>query len=196
MRLPPSFLLATDGILKGRGGGADIFKLSWQRQEFCTSPLCGGGVKQNCDPVRLLERGFRASGPKCCWDQKIADPEKCFRELISEKLLVLLWDKPCLELIFRTTRASKFPPPPLPPVLLLLLKYRQFSLDSSSSRSQRFGSNLSVLEAISVFWKHGSFARSFCSPCFRFGAKLTVVAAAHCRRASSYPYQSRADLQS
>ena len=29
----------------------------------------------------------------------IADPEKCFQELISEKLLILLRDRPCLELI-------------------------------------------------------------------------------------------------
>ena len=32
--------------------------------------------------------------------QIIADPEKGFRELISEKLLILLWGRPCLELIF------------------------------------------------------------------------------------------------
>ena len=30
----------------------------------------------------------------------IADPEKCFQELISEELQILLWDRPCLELIF------------------------------------------------------------------------------------------------
>ena len=29
----------------------------------------------------------------------IADPENCFRALISEKLLILLRDRPCLELI-------------------------------------------------------------------------------------------------
>ena len=29
----------------------------------------------------------------------MADPEKCFQELISEKLLILLWDRPCLESI-------------------------------------------------------------------------------------------------
>ena len=29
----------------------------------------------------------------------IADPEKCFQELISEKLLIFLRDGPCLELI-------------------------------------------------------------------------------------------------
>ena len=29
----------------------------------------------------------------------IADPKKCFQELISEKLLILLRDRPCLELI-------------------------------------------------------------------------------------------------
>ena len=29
----------------------------------------------------------------------IAGPEKCFQELISEKLLILLRDRPCLELI-------------------------------------------------------------------------------------------------
>ena len=34
------------------------------------------------------------SGPKI-----IADLEKCFRELISENLLMLLQDGPCLELI-------------------------------------------------------------------------------------------------
>ena len=28
----------------------------------------------------------------------IADPEKCLQELISEKLLILLRDRPCLEL--------------------------------------------------------------------------------------------------
>ena len=30
----------------------------------------------------------------------IADPETCFQELISEKLLILLRDRPCLELLF------------------------------------------------------------------------------------------------
>ena len=29
----------------------------------------------------------------------IADPDKCFQELISKKLLILLWNGPCLELI-------------------------------------------------------------------------------------------------
>ena len=29
----------------------------------------------------------------------IVDPEKCFQEFISEKLLILLRDGPCLELI-------------------------------------------------------------------------------------------------
>ena len=29
----------------------------------------------------------------------IADPEKCFQELVSEKLLILLRDGPCLALI-------------------------------------------------------------------------------------------------
>ena len=29
----------------------------------------------------------------------IADPERCFQELISEKLLILLRDGPCLEII-------------------------------------------------------------------------------------------------
>ena len=29
----------------------------------------------------------------------IADPEKCFQELISEKLQILLRDRPCLEII-------------------------------------------------------------------------------------------------
>ena len=29
----------------------------------------------------------------------IADPETCFQELISDKLLILLRDGPCLELI-------------------------------------------------------------------------------------------------
>ena len=31
--------------------------------------------------------------------QNLADPEKWFQELISEKLLNLLWDRPCLEVI-------------------------------------------------------------------------------------------------
>ena len=34
------------------------------------------------------------SGPKF-----IADPEKCFQELISEKLLILLRDRACLDII-------------------------------------------------------------------------------------------------
>ena len=29
----------------------------------------------------------------------VADPEKCLQELTSEKLLILLWGGPCLELI-------------------------------------------------------------------------------------------------
>ena len=29
----------------------------------------------------------------------IADPEKCFQELISEKILLLLRERPCLEII-------------------------------------------------------------------------------------------------
>ena len=34
----------------------------------------------------------------------IADPEKCFQELISEKLLILLRDRPCLELIIVSSK--------------------------------------------------------------------------------------------
>ena len=40
----------------------------------------------------------------------IADPEKCFQELISEELLIVLRDRPCLELIIvsRNFRALLF----------------------------------------------------------------------------------------
>ena len=40
----------------------------------------------------------------------IADLEKCFQELISEKLLILLRDRPCLEIIIvsRNFQASFF----------------------------------------------------------------------------------------
>ena len=34
----------------------------------------------------------------------IADLEKCFEELISEKLQILLWDRPCLELIIVSSK--------------------------------------------------------------------------------------------
>ena len=33
----------------------------------------------------------------------MADPEKCFKELISEKLLILLRGRPCLELIIASS---------------------------------------------------------------------------------------------
>ena len=38
----------------------------------------------------------------------IADPEKCFQELISDKLLILLWDRPCLELIIVSSNFQAF----------------------------------------------------------------------------------------
>ena len=38
-----------------------------------------------------------------CRDQIIADPEKYFQELISEKLLIFLRDGPCLELIIASS---------------------------------------------------------------------------------------------
>ena len=38
----------------------------------------------------------------------IADPDKCFRELISEKLLILLRDRPCLEFIIVSSNFQAF----------------------------------------------------------------------------------------
>ena len=38
----------------------------------------------------------------------LADPEKCFQELISEKLLILLRDGPCLELIIVSSNFQAF----------------------------------------------------------------------------------------
>ena len=38
----------------------------------------------------------------------IADPEKCFQELISEKLLNLLQDRPCPELISFSSNFQAF----------------------------------------------------------------------------------------
>ena len=38
----------------------------------------------------------------------IADPEKCFQELISGKLLILLRDRPCLELIVISSNFQAF----------------------------------------------------------------------------------------
>ena len=39
----------------------------------------------------------------------IADPEKCFQELISQKLLILLRDRPCLELILVSSHFQALP---------------------------------------------------------------------------------------
>ena len=39
----------------------------------------------------------------------IADPEKCFQELISEKLLILLRDGPCLELVIVSSNFQALP---------------------------------------------------------------------------------------
>ena len=54
-------------------------------------------------PLRLRERFcFIGVVPRLltyCRNKIIADPEKCFQELISEKLMILLRDRPCLELI-------------------------------------------------------------------------------------------------
>ena len=38
----------------------------------------------------------------------IADPEKCFQELISGKLPILLRDRPCLELIMISSNFQAF----------------------------------------------------------------------------------------
>ena len=56
--------------------------------------------QMSCDP------GGELKGPKLPQEKQntvgtkiIADPEKCFQELISEKLVILLRDGLCLELI-------------------------------------------------------------------------------------------------
>ena len=54
----------------------------------------------------------------------IADPEKCFRELISEKLLILLRDRPCLELIIISSHFQAF---------LFLQKITEISLKAINS---------------------------------------------------------------
>ena len=40
----------------------------------------------------------------------IADPEKCFQELISERLLIFLRDGPCLELIIVSSNSQALLP--------------------------------------------------------------------------------------
>ena len=59
-------------------------------------------VSQLLTASLLLDCDRKPSEPKMCHTvgtKIIADLEKCFRELISEKVLILLRDGPCLELI-------------------------------------------------------------------------------------------------
>ena len=66
-----------------------------QNQENHRRASAGAQGEIILEVVRTICAGKLAVGTKI-----IADPEKCFRELISEKLLILLRDRPCLELIF------------------------------------------------------------------------------------------------
>ena len=57
---------------------------------------------------RLLDAPALCS--PCTVETKIiADPEKCFQELISEKLLIFLRDGPCLELIIVSSNFQALP---------------------------------------------------------------------------------------
>ena len=47
----------------------------------------------------LLRSRLQTENPNTVGTKIIADPENCFQELISEKLLIFLRDGPCLELI-------------------------------------------------------------------------------------------------
>ena len=50
--------------------------------------------------IRVDDQGQRLrSEPHIVGRKIIVDPETCFQELITETVLVLLWERPCLELI-------------------------------------------------------------------------------------------------
>ena len=52
-------------------------------------------IDRTCDgqPINMEVANFLVY----CWDQNYGGSEKCLQELISEKLLILLRDRPCLE---------------------------------------------------------------------------------------------------
>ena len=70
--------------------------------------ITAGGVFA---PTRLLSKkcrsrpGCRQQIPSTVGTKIIADLEKCFQELVSGKLLILLRDRPCLELLLISSKA-------------------------------------------------------------------------------------------
>ena len=63
---------------------------------------CLGIIFANCTHI-FYTKGLFANYLCTVGTQILADPKPCFRELVSEKLLILLRDTPCLELIIMSS---------------------------------------------------------------------------------------------
>ena len=105
---PPPPIFGQTAFLRGMGG---VYILKPPAAGLYTPPLF---YNPPPNPRRLFSEvgGCTKCGPPFqsnfdyCRDQITADPEKCLQELISEKLLISLRGRPCLEFVIVSSNSQ------------------------------------------------------------------------------------------